>query len=530
MKTTLAIFIFKTILGFWGPDKYLINPNADVIHYEFNIAINDTTDIIQGFSVTDVKIKGAAGYLGFDLKGLNAGGKGMKVDSAMINDKPCKWSHTDNKIHFYPPFDLRPDSTLSVTISYRGIPADGLIISRNKFGDRTFFSDNWPDRGSNYLPVVDHPSDKATVDFIITAPAKYRIVANGSVVEESPLGNGMSVTRWKEAIPIPVKVMAFGAAPFAVTLAGEVNNVPVWSWVFYQNRKEGFSDYSVATGPLKFYISTIGPYSYEKLANVQSKTKFGGMENAGCIFYAENSVTGKGRAENLIAHEIAHQWFGNSVTEKEWHHIWLSEGFATYMAAAYMEKTYGKERMKSAMINSRGRILKESEKNQAPVIDTTITDLMKLLSTNSYQKGAWVLHMLRAEVGDDLFWKGLALYYQRYRNRNALTDDFMMVMQEVSGRDLRSFFHQWLFVPGEPSLKISKSAGVKKGTTEIVIEQVQDHIFNFIIEILVEGPKGSVIVCVPVNSRKTIKTVDGGPDLKITPDPETKLLYRAAGI
>jgi aminopeptidase N len=154
---------------------------------------------------------------------------------------------------------------------------------------------------------------------------------------------------------------------------------------------------------------------------------------------------------------------------------------------------------------------------------------MKLLSTNSYQKGAWVLHMLRDEVGDEVFWKGLSLYYKRFRNSNALTDDFMKVMQEVSGKDLNGFFHQWLYVPGEPALKISTSAGAKKGTMDIVIEQAQDYIFNFTIVLLVEGSGGREIVKVPVSSRKTVKTVNGGPDLKITPDPGAKLLFRVAG-
>ncbi len=133
------------------------------------------------------------------------------------------------------------------------------------------------------------------------------------------------------------------------------------------------------------------------------------MENASCIFYAENSVTGKGKAEDLMAHEIAHQWFGNSVTENDWHHIWLSEGFATYLTAVYQEKTYGKEKLDETMKSARDRVIGFYLRSPRPVVDTTVTDLMKLLNANSYQKGAWVLHMLRRELGDDLFWKGMRL-------------------------------------------------------------------------------------------------------------------------
>ncbi|MCF6333455.1 MAG: hypothetical protein L3J11_09250, partial [Draconibacterium sp.] len=131
--------------------------------------------------------------------------------------------------------------------------------------------------------------------------------------------------------------MVIGVARFAVQYNNDYKEVPVSSWVFPQNREEGFSDYSVGDKALKYFSEIIGPYSYEKLAHVQSKTRYGGMENAGCIFYAEKSVTGKNRAESLMAHETAHQWFGNSVTEQNWHHIWLSEGFATYLTHIYIE-------------------------------------------------------------------------------------------------------------------------------------------------------------------------------------------------
>jgi aminopeptidase N len=402
-----------------------------------------------------------------------------------------------------------------------------LIISKNKYGDRTFFADHWPDRASNYLPVVDHPADKATVDFIITAPSHYKVVASGYLVEESQLGNGTTITHWKEDVPLAVKVMAFAAAPFAVQLAGFVNNIPVWTWVYSENRKEGFSDYAIATEPMQYYSKLIGPYPYEKLANVQSKTIFGGLENAGCIFYAENSVTGQGRAEGLIAHEIAHQWFGNSVTEKDWHHIWLSEGFATYLTNVYTRMKYGEEKFKEGMRSDRNRVLRSYNRNPEAVIDTTITDLMRLLNASTYQKGGWVLHMLRNEIGDVAFWRGMRLYYERFRDSNALTSDFEKIMEEVSHKDLKRFFYQWLYIPGEPDIKITKSAGQKKGTLKISVEQTQDYLYTFTIGLRLEDSKGKRMVSIPVSGKEASLVVTGDTDLKIVPDPDVKLFFRS---
>ena len=136
--------------------------------------------------------------------------------------------------------------------------------------------------------------------------------------------------------------MVIGVADFAVNLAGMIDNcIPVYSWVFPEDRDKGFYDYAQAMEILPFFIKNVGPYGYKKLANVQSKTTFGGLENANTIFYHENSIDGTRKSETLLAHEIAHQWFGNMATEKSFAHLWLSEGFATYMTILYMENKYG---------------------------------------------------------------------------------------------------------------------------------------------------------------------------------------------
>jgi aminopeptidase N len=311
-----------------------------------------------------------------------------------------------------------------------------------------------------------------------------------------------------------------------VQLAGEVDDIPVWSWVYPENRKEGFSDYSVAVKPMQYYSRLIGQYPYEKLANVQSKTIYGGLENAGTIFYSENSVTGKGRAEGLIAHEIAHQWFGDCVTEADWHHVWLSEGFATYLTSMYFESFQGRARLESDMAAARSRVLKFNEKKQLPVIDTTITNLMELLNANSYQKGAWVLHMLRQEIGSDVFIKGLKLYYDRFFNSNALTVDFIKIMEDVSGQDLDRYFHQWLYMPGQPELKITQKSGSKKGTVDVLIEQTQNNLFEFSLELLIKDKSNERVEKIEISNRITELTLQVSGETEIVPDPHVNLLYK----
>ncbi len=523
--SSIVLFLYSFIAA-EGNDGYKRNYSVDILNYNFSISVNDTNNIISGHSEITLLFTRPTKTLILDLKNKGTDGKGMSVRNVSFDKASIAWTHLDNKIIITFSDSVNQGTKGLVSIDYSGVPGDGLIISDNKYGMRTFFADNWPDRARNWLPCIDHPYDKATVDFIVTAPDHYEVVGSGHLVEESCMPHHTRLTHWKEDVPLATKVMAIGIANFASRLEGNINGIPVWSWVFAENRTEGFNDYSAGMRPLTFYCQLLGPYPYEKLANVQSKTIFGGLENASCIFYSENSVTGKGKAESLMAHEIAHQWFGNSVTENDWHHIWLSEGFATYLTAVYMENTYGKEKLDETMKIARDSVISLYLRKPAPVVDTTVTDLMKLLNHNSYQKGAWVLHMLRRELGDEVFWKGMKSYYEKFRDKNALTIDFQREMEKASRKDLNSFFKQWLFVAGQPDLKIYSKNGSTKGYTDIVIEQTQNQLFSFNIELKISDSKDSYFVKIPVSERITRKAIKIQDITGIIPDPDTNLLFR----
>lgn len=445
----LTLCISWTVLA---SDPFPKNENIQVMHYRFSLNLNDTTDVIAGEADVTIKFLKAGAEFDLNLIGRTPNGKGMDVLQVSSSGKPVVWTFNRNLIHIVTP-EVKANELVTYKITYRGVPADGLIISKNKFGDRTFFGDNWPDRGRHWLPTVDHPLYKATVEFIVEAPDQYEVVATGKWMEESHLAKGRKRTHWSEQVPVSVKVMTIGVARFAVSLSGEVGAIPVTTWVYPQNRDWGFSDFAVGPRVLEFFSNYVGPYPFEKLAHVQSKTRFGGLENASNIFYFENSVNGENERESLIAHETAHQWFGNSATEADWHHVWLSEGFATYGTALYLEHTYGFDRLRETMVANRDDVLEFAKKNTRPIVDTTIVDINHVLSTNTYQKAAWVLHMLRKKIGDEAFHKGIREYYQAYQRSNALTSDFQHTMERVSGQNLDAFFKQWIYTGGHPVIK-----------------------------------------------------------------------------
>jgi aminopeptidase N len=240
--------------------------------------------------------------------------------------------------------------------------------------------------------------------------------------------------------------MVVGAAEFAVIQVGAWNNTPVIYYLYPKDRERGVKDYGRAVEMLEFYSNLIGPYPYEKLALVQSSTRFGGMENSSNIFFDEKAFNGSGALEGVVAHEIAHQWFGDSVTESDWHHLWLSEGFATYLGHLFFERRDGRDRFLALMRADREALLASTR----PIYDPAIKDLFQLLNANNYQKGGWVLHMLRGVMGDERFFSAIRDYYRRHRDGNALTEDFQRVVELHYGSALDWFFRQWIYEAGYP--------------------------------------------------------------------------------
>ncbi|MCB9232174.1 MAG: M1 family metallopeptidase [Bacteroidia bacterium] len=526
MRLKSILFLLILLPGlFFGQGHQKRYQALDVLSYHFEIEIGDDNDRIEGKAALAMQIKQDMETIELDFQDVNEG-KGMKIERMEVDGKLASFSHEKGILRITPREPLKAGSKINLLIQYGGVPADGLIIGKNKHGDRTFFGDNWPNRAHHYLPCVDHPSDKATVEFLITAPSHYQVVANGTLVEQSCLENGKMLSHWKTDYVLPTKVMVFGAAPFAVQNLGLVGRVPMSTWVFRQDREAGFYDYALAAKILPFFVGQVDNYPFDKLANVQSKTRYGGMENASCIFYAENSVDGKRTCEDLLAHEIAHQWFGNSASEANWHHIWLSEGFATYFTHLWFEKQNGKEALAGRMKKDRETIRAYHAKKQAPVVDTTVTNWNELLNPNSYQKGSWVLHMLRDRIGDEFFVKSIRVYYERYKYGNALTNELQRIMETESRKDLKKFFQQWLFTPGHPVLKVT--AVNKKDRVDLTVEQTQANLFEFPLEIEIyfKGDESPMLQLVQVKDRKLMVSLGVSKEVdRVVLDPRTVLLF-----
>ena len=531
LRYYIVMIILLSFNQVYSKDPYPKNPNIDILNYSFELHLNDSTDIIYGTANINLHIEPSENNVRLDLISANNDGDGMVVHSVLFNGNKVPYTHKNNELNIstdglkYSIYDV-------ITIEYSGIPITGLIIGDNMHGDRTFFSDNWPNKARNWLPLVDHPYDKSTSEFIVFAPNHYQVISNGLLVEETNINKDIKKTHWKQSVPISCWLYALGVAEFAIDYVDYFNGKSIQTWVYKQDRDKGFYDFKVPTKhTLEFFSDYVGPFAYEKLANVQSNSVKGGMESATAIFYSDISVTGDRsvRWRDVIIHEVAHQWFGNCVTEYDWDDVWLSEGFATYFTLMFREHAYGRDDFVKGLKDAKRRVFNFYEKNKdASVVHDNLKDMKDVLSYDlQYQKGAWVLHMLRNYVGENNFRAGIRNYYKKYFNSTTNTEEFKIEMEKVSGVDLDKFFDQWLYKGGIIKLDVEWKYDEKSKNIEFDITQVQNDGYLFEmpldIEILGDNNSNTSTIRLDKKSGKYLVYSENKPK-EIKLDPYTKLL------
>jgi len=507
-------------------------PGIDVLSYDLSLELPTRGNIVRGHAILTVQRTARVDTLVLDLVRL-------AVDSVRLDGRRVDFVRVPNEIHIpLPPGDA---GRFVVRVSYGGAVEDGLIIRTDSAGRWTGFGDNWPNRGRFWIPSVDHPSDKATVSWSVTAPAELTVVANGLLVRRSALADGRVRTQWSERHPIPVYTMVIAAAPLTEYALGETacglastgRCVPQYVFAAPEQRAVLPGPFSQAGEVVRYFASLVGPFPYEKLAHVQSSTRFGGMENATAIFYADGAFRHRTMSEGLIAHETAHQWFGDAVTEREWAHVWLSEGFATYFAALWTRHAHGDSAFRADLRGMRNAVLSDADAVPSrPVIDTAQTELLALLNRNSYQKGGFVLHMLRRQVGDSAFFWALRRYYASHRDGTVLTDDLRLEVERSSGQSLGWFFDQWLRRPGFPELDVTWSYDPSSHLVSLDVNQ-GERFGAFRLPLVVEvreatGVARRATLEVPAerHSRLTIPTTLALAPRSVAADPDVDLLAR----
>ncbi len=436
----------------------------DALRYDISLSLPDTGSFVAAEVLIRWKL-GGPGPIVLDLD------TALTVRAAAVDERPARWQRRGRRIEIA--VAGKPGGAVTTRVRYDGHPTDGLLFEGNG-SSRRIFGDNWPDRARFWLASQDHPSDKAAVSWSIEAPAGYLVVANGRFEGKDSLPSGHLRWRFLNPEPIPVYTMVVAMARFSVTAlppACVARCVPVSVLTYPDDSAFALSGpFRRASEIVEEFSRRIAPFPYAELRHVESLTRFGGMENSTAIFYDEKGYRARRTREGVVAHETMHQWFGDAVTEADWHHVWLSEGFATYGEALWAEHVAGDSGLQATMQRFKAEILASAVKDR-PILDSAETKPMAMLNTNSYQKGSWVLHSLRGLLGDEAFFRGLTQYYRAYEHKNALSSDFARVMSQAARQELGWFFRQTLTQPGYPILEVQTE--LDGGHLLLSIRQVQ---------------------------------------------------------
>ncbi len=418
----------------------------DVQSYEITLNINHAAHQISGNVYATVLAEENLSSIPYNLVGLN-------VISVLVNDELAPYTHSNGIINIS--LNISAGETFTTQVFYSGTPQlsgppynIGMIFSTN-----TVFTVSDPDAARYWWPCYDHVWDKAIVHLRITLRSDWKVAANGIRELVVDNGNGTSTTFWHGQHPMTTYLACITCGPY-VEINQSAGDVPIQNFVMPNQYNNALVDLANLPAMIDFYSQIFGPYPFEKYGNaVVSMSTYGAMEHQTMTTLGNYIITGTGAYELVIAHELAHQWFGDAVSFLTFADVWLSEGFATYSEHLWVDKTQGWQAACNYVASSYHQYYLNWEGSSPQIIYDPAFN--SYFAPPSYEKAASVLHMLRLKLGNDQFFQLLQTWFATYKHGNVVTAEFQAMAEDISGQDLGQFFSQWIFSAGIPSLEYS---------------------------------------------------------------------------
>lgn len=376
---------------------------------------------------------------------------------------------------------ILPGTDVSVSIRYQVEPQRGLYFRTPEMGykpgDTQLWTQGEADLHRFWFPCYDYPNERFTSEVICHAPKGMEVVSNGHLVSKKETDAGLVTWHWLQDKPHVNYLIALAAGHFH-KLEAKAGDLPIALLVPPSHKEQAANAFADTRAIIDFYQKEIGlPFPWDKYYQVYCHDFIaGGMENTSCTFQAAgllfNQDTEKLRSLHwLDAHETAHQWFGDLVTCRDWSHLWLNEGFASYYTILYEQAKNGDDAMKYALWQEAEEVI--DAKDTRPTVWRDYGDPMQQFDTRVYPKGAWILHMLRSQLGPDLYRQAIKTYLEKHQNGIVSTDDLHEVVEEVSGLSFDAFFDQWLYHGAFPELKVDYTWDAASGQAKLTVKQTQ---------------------------------------------------------
>ncbi|GJQ21241.1 MAG: aminopeptidase [Bacteroidia bacterium] len=462
----------------------------DVLHYRIEMRFDHPRK--QFFGVTTITLL----PVGESLSSCTFDAEVLEVQSATSSDgRPLAFTQRPGSVTVHFPREISPAETVQVTIRYEGkqieIDPERWGVSNNYHLGIEFFDStaahpalisalSFPTGARHFFPCNDHPADKATQEMIIEVPAGWKALSNGTLLDVRPSASGGSVYHWYLRQPHSTYLSQLAAGPYVV-LRDSLGSLPLSFWVYPRDIADAPRSFNRTREMITFFEGVYGvKYPWDKYDQITVPGIGGGAEATTATNLSQNTIHDK-RAEQdfpshwLVAHELAHQWWGNFVTLKDWGHTWINESFATYSEYLYSAWSLGDDEGALNLHEKRQAYFREARtKYRRPIVLDRWQFPNQNFDSHTYPKGANVLHMLRMEIGEEAFSAFLKAVLTKHAYGSATTDDLLRRAEQAAGRSLEWFFDQWLRKPGHPVLNVSWRWDEAGQSVFLRVEQKQD--------------------------------------------------------
>ncbi len=469
---------------------------------------------------------------------------GLQIQSVTVNKAAATFESADDKLRIALAKPAKPGEKFTVEIRYEAKPSKGLyfILPDKDYPDRP--KQVWTQGESEdtryYLPTYDYPNDRLTTETILTVPAGWLTVSNGKLISVTDAGNGMKTWTWRESLPSSTYLFTVVAGEF-VEAKDTWRNLPV---TYYAPKDRGDRltvNYSRTPAMIDLFSKKLGvDYPWEKYSQAMvDDFVAGGMENSSATTNTANSLRHPKLVpeypedeDPLISHELAHQWFGDLVTCKDWGHVWLNEGFATYMETVWAEAHFGKDAADYERWEAARRWFTRQPLFNKPIVRHDFDDSSEF-DENVYAKGGWVLYMLRHQLGDDAFYAGLKHYLEVNHGKNVVTADLTKAIEQATHANVDQFFTQWIYGAGAPKLDVSYTYDETKKQVILTVKQTQKlegsvGLFHFPVDVEITNATGPKLYNILISKdSESFPLPSGSAPVMVLFDKGTQILKSA---
>jgi len=494
MKKLIPLLILSYLMGADdnAPSQRTRDREVDIHHIKIDVSVNIESGTVKG-NVTHTFSPFSSSLDAFSLDAED-----MTILRARLAGKDIGFNQANDKVYLTLNKSMSWEDTAKVRLDYTANPRKGTYFIKP---DETYpekplqaWTQGEDMDNHHWVPLYDYPNDKATFEVSLTVEKKFTALSNGELISVKNNKDGTHTWHWHEHFPMVSYLISYVIGEFE-KVEDSYNGIPVNYWVYEENKHEALRSFGLTTDMMKYFGNRTGiEYPYEKYDQVIiDDFMFGGMENITLTHNTDRTMFDEFAApdvssDGLVAHELAHQWFGDMLTTRNWAHAWLNEGFATFFSRKYRENKFGFDEGEYIRFGEINGYFGSNKKWRRSTVQHKFYESMDVFDGHIYAKGSLILNMLQDYIGDDAFWRFIQHYTKENQYKNVETPDLKKAIEETTGQNMDWFFKQWIYEPGFPEYNVTWKYNQRNKSVKLTVKQTQKNtnIFKMPIQIQID--------------------------------------------